>query len=366
MAAGSPESTNGGGRKRTRLTRTYPIHTLEEALSVPTAVYEANAGLPFDRVLLARELGTTPSSSAFTMKLSSSTKYGLTQGGTSEGSISLTDLGESLVGPQDSNERRRTMIEVSLKPDPFRHFYEMLAGKKVPGDAYAENVLRRELGIHPELTAECLRIIKENGLLTGIITDVGGSLYVSLSAPEAGPSTGRREASDGPSLSSQASEREDGPGPVDKRPPGEPVERGTVFIGHAGAEDVAQAVKGMLDSFGISSVQTEADPDDGFLVSPDTIEAMRGCAASVIIFAEPRSGPWAGLGLRRMIPKVLAQLGAAAALCDDRVIPLNEAGFDSDIQWDGLRFRRAQVHEMGLQVLGQLHRLGVIQVRVGA
>ena len=124
---------------------------------MPTAVYGANSGLPFDRVLLARELDTTPSSSAFTMKLSSSAKYGLTKGGAGEERVSLTGLGESLVGPQDPDERRRALIEVSLKPEPFRRFYEMLDGKKVPGDSYAENVLRREMGIQPELTAECLQ-----------------------------------------------------------------------------------------------------------------------------------------------------------------------------------------------------------------
>ena len=361
MAADGYEATAAGAsRKRTRLTRTYPVHTLEEALAVPTAVYEANSGLPFDRVLLARELDTTPSSSAFTMKLSSSARYGLTKGGAGEERVSLTGLGESLVGPQHPDERRRALVEVSLNPEPFRRFYEMLDGKKVPGDSYAENVLRRELGLQPELTAECLRIIKKNGLLTGIITDVGGSLYVRLSASRAA-----QDVAPPPAASTPPGRDSDAPTPPAAEP-GPPPDQGAVFIGHAGAEDVAQAVKGILTSFGIPSVQAEADPDDGFLVSPKTIGSMRRCAAAVIIFAEARSGSWAGLGLRLVTPKVLAQLGAAAALYGDRVIPMNESGFDSDIQWDGLGFHRERVHEMGLQLLGQLHKLGVIQVRVGA
>ena len=361
MAASGYETTAvGASRKRTRLTRTYPVHTLEEALAVPTAVYEANSGLPFDRVLLARELDTTPSSSAFTMKLSSSARYGLTKGGAGEERVSLTGLGESLVGPQDPNERRRALVEVSLKPEPFRRFYEMLDGKKVPDDSYAENVLRRELSLQPELTAECLRIIKKNGLLTGIITDVAGSLYVRLSA-----SRSAQDVAPPPPAASTAPRRDDASTPPAAEP-GPPPDQGAVFIGHAGAEDVAQTVKGILSSFGIPSVQAEADPDDGFLVSPRTIESMRGCAAAVIIFAEARSGSWAGLGLRLVTPKILAQLGAAAALYGDRVVPMNESGFDSDIQWDGLGFHRERVHEMGLQLLGQLHKLGVIQVRVGA
>ena len=326
---------------------------------MPTAVYEANSGLPFDRVLLARELDTTPSSSAFTMKLSSSAKYGLTKGGAGEERVSLTGLGESLVGPQDPDERRRALIEVSLKPEPFRRFYEMLDGKKVPGDSYAENVLRREMGIQPELTAECLRIIKKNGLLTGIVTEVGGSLYVRLAASRAD----NNGAAPAPAKAAapQPSEIPTPPSATHSPPSGQ----GAVFIGHAGAEDVAQAVKDILSSFGIPSTRAEVDPDDGVLISPSTIESMRGCAAAVIVFAEPRSGPWAGLGLSIVTPKVLAQLGAATALYGDRVITLNESGFDSEFQWDGLGFDRERVHEMGLHLLGQLHSLGVIQVRVG-
>ena len=361
MAADGYEATAvGASRKRTRLTRTYPVHTLEEALAVPTAVYEANSGLPFDRVLLARELDTTPSSSAFTMKLSSSARYGLTKGGAGAERVSLTALGESLVGPQDQDERRRALVEVSLKPEPFRRFYEMLDGKKVPGDSYAENVLRRELSLQPELTAECLSIIKKNGLLTGIITDVGGSLYVRLPSSRAA-----QDVAPPPPAASKAPRRDVAPTPPAAEP-GPPPDQGAVFIGHAGAEDVAQEVKAILTSFGIPSVQAEADPDDGFLVSPKTIEAMRRCTAAVIIFAEARSGSWAGLGLRLVTPKILAQLGAAAALYGNRVIPMNESGFDSDIQWDGLGFHRERLHEMGLQLLGRLHELGVIQVRVGA
>ncbi|MCH8109798.1 MAG: hypothetical protein IIB15_06685, partial [Chloroflexi bacterium] len=59
-------------RKRTRMVRPYPTHTLEDALSVAVAVQDSNAGLPFDRVLLAGALGTTPACSGFTMKLNSS------------------------------------------------------------------------------------------------------------------------------------------------------------------------------------------------------------------------------------------------------------------------------------------------------
>ena len=65
--AQAPDAT-----RRRRVTRPYPTYTLEDALSVAEAIYEVNAGLPFDRELLAGALGTTPKSSAFTMRLNAS------------------------------------------------------------------------------------------------------------------------------------------------------------------------------------------------------------------------------------------------------------------------------------------------------
>ena len=97
---GPSVSTSQGSGKRTRLVRPYPIHTLEVALSVARAIQESNAGLPFARTDLAGALGTTPSSSGYTIRLNSSAKYGLTRGGYNADLISLTHLGQSIVAPE--------------------------------------------------------------------------------------------------------------------------------------------------------------------------------------------------------------------------------------------------------------------------
>ena len=85
--------------RRTRLTRPYPTHTLEGALGVPEAIQNVNSGLPFDREHLAGALGTTPSSSAFTMRLNASANYGLTQGGYADKTISRTPLPAASLAP---------------------------------------------------------------------------------------------------------------------------------------------------------------------------------------------------------------------------------------------------------------------------
>ena len=87
--AGAPRRA----KKRTRIVRPYPNCTLEEAVTVAAAIQEANSGLPFDRVLLAEELGTTTRSSGFTIRLNAAARYGLTQGAYNDDSIALTPRG---------------------------------------------------------------------------------------------------------------------------------------------------------------------------------------------------------------------------------------------------------------------------------
>ena len=63
-----PEA-NPAARKRTRKTRPYPVHTLEDALTISAAIYDENAARPYERIRLAKALGTTPTSSGFMQKL---------------------------------------------------------------------------------------------------------------------------------------------------------------------------------------------------------------------------------------------------------------------------------------------------------
>ena len=353
-------------KKRTRMVRSYPSHTLEQALALASAIQESNAGLPFDRVLLAKALGTTPASSGFTMKLNSSARYGLTQGGYNDDRIALTPRGESIVAPQRSGERRQALLEAALQPDLFRRFYDMLEGKRLPEDEYAKNVLQREMGVHASLTAECLRIIKANGLYVGILGEVGGLLYVSLSgahAPEEQPDVAARPV---PTVSSIT--------------PGHPAETadaqdsnkdsarrgGKIFIGHAGNPDIVDFLKTVMEPFGIPYSVVECDFDANQPIAPEVSQEMWSCNAAILIFATPFDDAWSGRREEKRMEKMLYQLGAASILYGERIVSFIEREFGSTGRVAGvhtLEFQRERPHEVGLELLTELHRMGVIEVR---
>ena len=149
--------------KRTRITRPYPTHSIQDSLPVAETIQRVNGGRPVETELLAEALGTSAKSSTFIQKLNASSKYGLTLGSYSDDFIQLTELGESVTAPGSAEEREDSIVEAVTYPDVFREFYRIYSGKRLPEDIYASNTLVRELGVPRELTEECLGIIRRNG-----------------------------------------------------------------------------------------------------------------------------------------------------------------------------------------------------------
>ncbi len=168
--------------KRTRITRPYPTHSIQDTLPIAETIQRVNGGRPVQTEHLADALSTSARSSTFIQKLNASSKYGLTVGSYSDEFIRLTDLGESITAPGSAEEKNDSIVEAITKPEIFGKFYRMYSGKRMPEDIYASNTLVRELGVPRELTEECLGIIRRNGLVAGIVSDRRGALMVDAVA----------------------------------------------------------------------------------------------------------------------------------------------------------------------------------------
>ena len=342
-------NTNESGpvKKRTRIVRPYPIHTLEDALAVARAIQDLNAGLPFDRKLLATAIGTTPASSGYTIKLNSAAKYGLTQGAYNDDSITLTPRGEAIVAPTGPDEYRDALIQAALHPDVFGRFFRLLDGKRLPEDAYAINVLQRELGISPELSAECLTIVRANGIYAGILRDDVVTLRTSA---EPGHEVVERE----PMIV---------PEPASSR--AIVAEPGRIFIGHVGGGPAVELVQEMLDQFGVPYGVVDVDSDFGadLPVPGEVTEEMHRCSAAIMLLSSAPDEDRPDTALYRM----LYQVGAASVLYGDRVVVLAQSLSGADGPLAGLGridFDPANPAESGLALLRALLNKGVVKVTV--
>ena len=325
MAETEGNAGTSKGRKRTRKVRSYPVHPLREALSVAQAIQDANSGLPFDRIVLAGELRTTPSSSGFTMRLNSSKGYGLTIGGYNHTKISLTESGRAVVAPKSEEERRQALVECALRPDVFRSFYESLEGRRMPQSNFAKNILERDHSIDPDLADECLNILIENGRYVGVLREVGGSLWVSVKSVRASEPSAETPASRRPKDSGETAGPilAEGAGTTAPTPRPALTEDARIFVGHFGCPQIAGRIQTLLSDLGIDSLSADVAPQPSASpLTEETSQAMGRCSAAVLVSdSSTAEAPEAALGF---------MAGAAAALYGARLLVVSARGAGGD------------------------------------
>lgn len=330
------EATSQTVKRRTRISRPYPQHKLREVLEITRSIHEKNAGLPFDRVRLAKAMGTTPASSAFMMKLNSSAKYGLTEGGYSDARISLTGLGEKAAKAEPA-----AIIEAAMRPETFRAFYELLDGKRIPGSEEASAIIIDDIGIPESLASEFLEIVVRNGELIGVVTEAGNSHYVSLADLAAQtPPVSDAPPIEVPNAPSQTERpTPDGNGPIEARQsPTHREDSGRLLVAHSGAGAIADRIVRTLDGFSIPHNVVEIDPIDSSPLSSEWANGMDECSGAIIVMAGPSqvvSTP--GVAASRTA-KMLLQLGAAVDRFRNQVVMV--VGPESDHFLQTIRIQR--------------------------
>src|ERR1700735_3508708 len=114
----SPKEAESTGKYRN-----FPKHSLEASLVVAQKIQDEMGGKPMNRLLLADALGMSPSSSNFRDILSSSFKYGLTDGTEKADQLSLTEIGDSATA-RDAAKRLAALRTAALRSPVFGQFFK--------------------------------------------------------------------------------------------------------------------------------------------------------------------------------------------------------------------------------------------------
>jgi hypothetical protein len=238
------------------------------------------------RELLASAMGTTPSSSGFRMKLTSSSKYNLTVGGYNDESISLTPLGQRVVAPKNADEANDSLVNAAAAPDIFRDFFRLLNGKRMPEELYAKNMLIRELNVHSDLASECLETINANGLFTGIIRSDGQHQMVEFSmatandvAPVIRDQVFQQAPIHDPVHSGAMVERKAGPS------------KPSIFVGFFQRSATIEKITNALSKLGITVVLGDLSSESSLLtLSTELTRDMQNCDSAIVFGQENVSG----------------------------------------------------------------------------
>ncbi|WP_225980524.1 hypothetical protein [Micromonospora sp. B006] len=163
---GSPPSRSKGGQGN--IFRSYPRRSLEQALRIPNAIKDHNAGNPWDPAEIAAALNLGPKSGNYYYLTNASRDFGLTEGNRDSPAIKLTSLGRRVVYPENQDEERQALLDAFFSVATFRQLVEYYKGSKLPEERFLSNVLQNTLKIDPRIHAEFIDLFEKNCRYVGV------------------------------------------------------------------------------------------------------------------------------------------------------------------------------------------------------
>ncbi len=156
-----PNSSASDSGKREKVRRPFPQNTLEESIAVPQAIKEKNGGQPFDTDDVAAACKMSRKSARFFYLAGSARDYGLTAGSRDTETISLTDLGRSIIYPESADQQQQDKIKAFFNVALFKEIYEHYSGGELPEKQFVSSLLFKK-GLDDSLHDEFCDLYQRN------------------------------------------------------------------------------------------------------------------------------------------------------------------------------------------------------------
>ncbi len=350
--------------------RGFPAHTLEEALAVARKIQDEMAGKPFRRLLLAEALSIKPSSSKFRELLSSSYKYGLTEGTEKAAEIALTPLGADALQTQDAPKRLAALRNAAYYPNVFSAFYKNYEDHKLPSPDMMRKLLSSEFKIPSQFAEECSRILMENGRYAEIIRDIGGSPHVLICETSGAPVTAaaaeqvQKEDDTGAATSiDETKAKASVPSAEKTEIPSAPR---AIFVGHGKKHAPLAKLEKILASFHIPYKVAEEEANLGRPISKKVRDTMLQCGSAILIFTcDEKFKDDNGDVIWRPSENVVHELGAASYAYEDRVVIFKEKEitFPTNFKDVGyIEFEENSIESKTTDLLKELIGFGLVKI----
>ena len=349
--------------------RPFPRHTLEEVLVIAETIQDKNNGKPMKRLLLANAINRKPTGVEFRDLLSSSFKYGLTNGTEKAENIDLTELGKKLTKPTSEKEKYESLQKAILTPEVFQRIYVHYKNGKFQTGQFFENALGSQFNIPKEYTKEVVKILEKNGRHAGIIRDISGSPHILFEeypqdeTPQKSDykTTGitnseidylTEQKTDTPKTDTKITHPKESPSKENGHKP--------IFLGHGKNQKPVEQLIKILEKFKIPYKVAGEEPNSGRPISQKVRETMNECGSAILIFSNDGTET-------DTIPNlnVVFELGAASVLYGEKVVIFKEDGIKlpSDFSDIGhISFEKDKLNTKALELLNELIAMGFIKV----
>jgi hypothetical protein len=372
QACGKGAAMPGVKREARSERRVFPHHPLETALVLVRKIVDDMAAQPTDRLLLAEALGIKPASSNYRDLLSSSNKYGLTEGSEKSAHIRPTPLGIAAVQDSEPQKQQHALRTAALKPDPFRAFLERYSNRKIPGNGMLERILATDFGIPETLAAECAKVLLANGQFTGLIRTIAGAPRVIFDDPtlrpemkpptepatvlelEAGADSG--EAGLGnvlplPSVARSESAKSEGRSPENQQPK-------PIFLAHGKNRAPLAKLEKILRDFGIPYKIVMDEANLARPISQKVRDTMAQCGSAIVMFTrDEKLFDEEGSEVWRPSQNVVYELGAALYAYGQNVVILKEKGLSFASNYAGIGYIEFDAENIEAQAMDVIKEL---------
>lgn len=328
---------------KTRTIRPFPQFSLEEALIIASAIQEKNAGKPMKRLLLADAINRKPTSTDFRDLLSSSYKYGLTNGTEKAEYISLTELGVKITRPKTPQGEVQAKQEAVLSSEIFKKILSHFKDGKFPSGQFFENTLEQEFQVPRQYVKECISTLEKNGKFSGIIRQISGSpmvMFENFSVAETSMSdvgNGFSNEEEENHLDSNNDQIDENPADPIKTSNQQQVTNNRVFISHGKNASIVNQLKEILKFGKLEPVVAEERETTSIPVPDKVFDEMRSCYAGIIhIEGEEKLLGADGKEQIALNQNVLIEIGAAMALYANNIILLVHKGTSLPSNLQGL------------------------------
>jgi nucleoside 2-deoxyribosyltransferase len=180
---------------KTRVERSFPRVTLQDALRVPTAIKEKNGGNPWLPQEIAKAVNVGAKTGKFYYLTAGSRDYGLTEGTRDSKRIALTALGRAVVYPPSAQAQMQAKRKAFLSVETFRKVLEHYQGNNLPEREYLSNTLLNEFSIPIEVHDEFVDLFQKNCRYLGIGSTLSTDLLENGAVARNGSGVQQKEGS---------------------------------------------------------------------------------------------------------------------------------------------------------------------------
>lgn len=171
------ESGQPSRRARGRA-KPFPVLKFKETLVLPESILNEGVNGSIQRFTLFEKIKKSPSSGPSRTLVVASEKYGLTEGGTSALSLSVTEDGRTALGNDISRHAIETKFRLAIGQfDPFNNLYRRLSGQRLPAPEVLGDELVKE-GVASGDRKTASEIFSDNLRFLGFTQEIAGSEYV--------------------------------------------------------------------------------------------------------------------------------------------------------------------------------------------